>query len=306
MPTFRLLFRAVVLAAAIHLVPGATSPAHAQLPASIQPGDALLEIRTAAGTRIVGRIVAVTDDRLTIETGDGARIELPRATVVGISAARGRVVNGQYWAEDPNQTRLLLVSPTGRTLPRGQGYISAFYLFFPFIGYGITDDLTLAAGTPLIGGNLGNVFYVAPKYRVHQRPGLDVAVGSLNFFATEEVDEGSAGIGYLVGTTGDGDRSVSVGAGWGYALGGGVSEISSKPLILLAGEYRVGRSVKLLTENFFVPGSEGAMLSGGVRFIGERLSVDFGFFRLAGLWSNEDWDNWFPTINFVYNFGRRR
>jgi len=279
--------------------PGALT---AQTPAA-EAADTLVELRLVDGSRFVGRVVAETAERITFETTGGVRLEVERARIRSLSPLRGRMVDGDFWREDPNRTRLLLVSPTARTLPRGEGYLSAFWVVFPFVGYGVTDNFTVAAGTPLIPEVIGRVLYVAPKVRVVSQPAMDLAVGGLAFFATEAVEEGSVGIAYGVGTFGDADRSLTAGAGWGWALGGDDAWLSSDPLVMLGGELRVSPSIKLLTENFFVFGESGALLSGGVRFIGERLSVDFGLAGLAGFGDDLPW---LPVLNFVYNFGRRR
>ncbi len=284
----------------------APAPLAAQVTGQTQPSDTLQELVLVDGSILIGRVVEAAGERIVFETTSGLRVELTRDRVRSLRPARGRVVGGEFWPEDPNQTRLLVVSPTGRTLPKGQGYLSAFWVVFPFVGYGVTDDFTVAAGTPIVPEVIGRVFYLAPKVRVLEREKLDVALGVLAFFATEELDEGSVGLLYGVGTFGDSDRSLTAGAGWAYAWGGDDPQVSNDPLIVVGGENRVGRRTKLVTENFFVPGESGAFLTGGVRFFGERLSVDFGIGVLAGLGDDDDDTPWLPLLNFVYNFGGDR
>jgi hypothetical protein len=281
------------------------TPLAAQVPTQILPGDTLKELRLVDGSTLVGRVVAVEGDRITFETVTGVRLEVTRDQIRSLTTARGELVGGRFWQEDPNRTRLLVLSPTGRTLPKGEGYLSAFWIFFPFVGYGLTDNFTLSGGTPVLPEVIGRVIYLAPKLRVLGRDNLDVAVGALALFATEYLDEGSVGILYGVGTYGSPDRSLTAGAGWGYAWGGEDPWVSNDPIIMVGGEYRVGPRTKLLTENFFVPGESGALLTGGIRFFGERLSVDFGIGAVAGLGS-ESGTPWFPVLNFVWNFGGGR
>ena len=68
------------------------------------------------------------------------------------------------------------------------------------------------------------------------------------------------------------------------------------------GETRVGRYTKLISENLFVPGEDGVILSAGMRFFGRRLSADAGLAGFAG----EDGGCCFPLVNVVYNFGPGR
>jgi hypothetical protein len=282
------------------------APAQAliQVPPQVIPSDTLMELRLVDGSTLIGRIVAVEDDRITFETATGVRVEFARDQIRSLVPARGSLVDGHFWPEDPNRTRLLAVSPTGRSLPKGEGYLSAFWIFFPFVGYGMTDNFTLSAGTPVIPEVIGRVIYLAPKLRVLGRENMNVAVGVLALLGTEALDEGSVGIFYGVGTFGSPDHSLTAGAGWAYAWGGGDPWVSNEPLIMVGGEHRVGPRTKLLTENFFVPGESGALLTGGMRLFGERLSVDFGIGLTAGF--DSDGTPWFPLLNFVWNFGGGR
>jgi hypothetical protein len=68
---------------------------------------------------------------------------------------------------------------------------------------------------------------------------------------------------------------------------------------MAGGEHRLGRRVKLVTENYAVNG--GAIVSAGVRFLGDRLSADLGVFApLTG----EGTFVLAPIVNFVWTFGR--
>jgi hypothetical protein len=262
--------------------------------------DAIQRVVLMDGTSFFARVVVSADGRVVFETPGGDRIDVTLDRIRSLTPAPGTLVGDEFWSEDPNRTRLLVLAPTGRTLDQGEGYVSSFWVFLPFVSYGVTDRITISGGTPLIPDVIGRVVYLAPKVGVYQRPGLDLAVGTLAFFATEEVDEGSVGLLYGVGTFGGPDNSISAGAGWAFAVGGREAWIGDEPVILLGGEYRVRRNVKLITENYLVPGGEG-IFSGGVRLFGERLSVDFG---IAGV--TETGFNWLPVLNFVYNFGGKR
>lgn len=52
----------------------------------------------------------------------------------------------------------------------------------------------------------------------------------------------------------------------------------------------------------FVPGQNGVLVSGGLRFFGERLSADVG---IGALLSSQETQGPFPLVNFVYTFGKR-
>lgn len=270
---------------------------------TIQPGETVVEVRLADGSLFIGRIVAATDDRITVETVGGTRVDLARTQIREIRATQGQLVDGRFWPADPNRSRHFFTS-TARPLDRGTGYLASYMLFFPFVAYGVTDRFSIAGGTPVFPGIIGEVFYLAPKLTVLSRPGVDLAVGTLAFFATREVTDGSVGLLYGVGTFGTPDRAVSVGAGWAFLLSGEETSISNDPVIMLAGETRVGEHVKLMTENWLVPTSGASgILTGGVRLFGGRISGDLGL----GLGVDDsDVACCIPVVNFVYNFGGRR
>lgn len=293
----------LVAAAALPPTPVA---AQAGVPA-VTAADTIYEVRLRDGSVLYGRIIESNDARIVLLTAAGLRLELPRAQIESQRITSGVARNGTYWIEDPNKTRLFFTS-TARPLDRGEGYVSSFMLVLPFVAYGVTDRLTIAGGTPLLGEVIGHVWYVAPKYTVFQQPKASFAVGGLGFINAADSDEGSVGIVYGAGTWGSTDQAITAGAGWGYATAAGNSSgLSSDPVFMLGGETRVSRRVKLITENWLYFGGDGSggIFTGGVRFIGDRLSADLGIGGVAGSGTGDGFCC-FPLVNFVYNFGARR
>ncbi|HEU4882266.1 MAG TPA: hypothetical protein VFT45_08480 [Longimicrobium sp.] len=273
-------------------------PAAAQVDTVAVVADSLYTIRLSDGSVLYGRVTEQTADALTVETQSGATVRLRRDQVVSITRLAGRVVNGEVWGDDPHATRLFF-GPTARAIPKGEGYFGVYELFFPFVSYGVTDRFTISGGTPVFPEAIGKVFYLAPKYEVLRTPTASAAVGVLALFATEEVTGGSAGLLYGVGTFGTPDQALTVGATVPFIASGDDSEIGDQPVFMIGGEARMSRRTKFITENYFMPGESGALISGGVRFFGERLSADFGLGAGFG-----DGDNacCLPLVNFVYSF----
>lgn len=286
--------RSLVLATALLLVGAGQTHAQAD-PGAPQPtvSDTLLEIQLADGSVLFGRVESVEGDRITVVTEGGARVQLERSQIRSSRPARGRVRDGRVWLDDPTGTRLFF-APTGRSLAAGEGYFGVYELFFPFATYGVTDRITIAGGTPVVPGAFGEVAYIAPKVTLIRGERTNIGAGVFAGF----FDGATAGIVYGVGTWGDRDNAVTAGAGLGF--GGG--EFASKPLIMLGGETRAGRQSKLITENYFVPGESGALISGGIRFFGERLSADAG---IGGFIGSGETECCLPLVNFVYTFGRK-
>lgn len=269
--------------------------------APVADSTAVLEVRLTDGSVVYGSILSEDGTHVVLRTVSGARLELRPEQIRSRRSSTGTVVKGEFWPEDPNHTRLLFTS-TGRALGGGQGYVSAYFLFFPMVAYGVTDRFTIAGGTPIVPGGMGEVFYVAPKLTISQRERSAVSIGALAFGFPDNSDDGTLGIAYGVGTFGTRDHAVTAGAGWGFRWGGGASSVSNAPVLVLGGEARMSRRVKLLSENWiFTSGSGGfTVFSGAVRFIGDRLSADLGLIGAA----EDDVGCCLPMVNFVWNFGR--
>ena len=271
-------------------------------PETVAPSDTIVAVRLTDGSVFHGRIVQETEALVVIETAGGARVELPRARIESMVPARGQIVDGRFWPADPTRSRLLF-APSARPMLRGEGYVANYMLFFPFVAYGVSDRFSIAGGTPLFPEIIGEAFYLAPKYTLVSRPGMDLAVGSLALFMTRELDRGSVGIVYGVGTFGDADRALTAGAGWGFLLSGDDAFVSDEPVFVLGGEARVSARTKLLSEGWFVLGNGASgVLSGGVRFFGDRLSGDLGL----GLLIDDGIECCLPVLNFVFGFGGGR
>jgi hypothetical protein len=248
-------------------------------------------VKLTSGTTHYGQVTE-SPDSVTIALASGGTLTIPRSQVRSISSVRGQLHNGDFWARDLNETRLFF-APTARTLPSGDGYVSVYMFVLPFIGYGVTDAVTLAGGVlPFFGGDVPVVGYVAPKIQVLSRDRVQAAVGGLAFFSSD-ADE-SVGILYAVTSLGQSsDASVSLGAGFGYAG----SDMANTPVLLAGFERRVGRRIKLVSENWIFP-RDGVLLSFGPRFMGERMSGDLGLAVPAF----GDGTFVFPLVNFVWNW----
>ena len=257
-----------------------------------------LAVRTRDGSTFIGRFVVQDSAAVRLATQAG-EVNVPIATIVQVNVVgAGDVRGGQYWFPNPNATRLLF-APTGRMLPAGDGYVSDYQLFFPGVAYGVSDRVTIGGGVSLFP-TLGldeQVYYLTPKVGLVSREKVQLAAGAL-VAAVPGVGDGddasSFGILYGVGTYGSASGSVTGGVGVAYADGG----LADRPAIMLGGERRVARRVALVTENYAVPGLDGVLASGGVRFFGEQIAVYLALVAPIG----EDDLFAIPWVGFVFNF----
>ncbi len=264
----------------------------AQTPAAtiaVAPPDVTQEIRLRDGTSAIGRVDAVDGTRVTFRTLAGATLTIDAAEIASLATVEGRAAGTEFWKDDPNPTRLFF-GPTGRPIKRGDVYLGVYEIFIPFVQVGITDRLSIGGGTPLIfGGGSERPFWFTPKYTVIARPTTQVAVGAMHMM---NIDGDSLGVAYGAMTKGSRDTALTVGIGYAYEQ----FEDSGAPVVMIGGEHRVHRHVKLVTENYVF--REGGIASAGVRFMTGRLSADLGLATPLGV------DDFFvfPVVNFVWTF----
>ena len=255
------------------------------------PDSAHIQIVTLRdGSTIFGRILAVNGDTVTFQTQAG-NIPLSASAIREIKEIPAADLReGEYWFPNPNSTRLFF-APSGQMLKKGEGYFSDYELFFPGIAYGVTDNVTIGGGVSLFPAAVEDqVYYVTPKIGISVADKVHVAAGVL-FAGTKG---GTGGIYYGVGTFGDGNASVTLGGGYGFAGG----KIEAKPVGMIGGELRVSRRIGIVTENYLLPVSDNNFLySFGLRFMGEKLTTDLALVNVSG----SDVIG-IPYVDFVFRF----
>jgi hypothetical protein len=252
-----------------------------------QPSDTL-SVGMRDGSTFMGRVTSMRGDTAELVTSSGTvRFSVFDVTRSNIVRAAD-MVNGEYWFPNPNTTRLLF-APTGRMIKQGEGYFSDYMLFFPGIAVGVTDRITMGGGLSIFpGASLDEqLFYLTPKVGIIAREKLHVAVGVLAVKAgLGENDEGFSddesdtfGIPYVVSTFGGDKSSFTAGIGYGYANG----KLAKNPALMFGGDVRLSRRFGLVSENYVFPDAfDGAIISVGARFFGEKMAGDFGLVKPVG------------------------
>jgi hypothetical protein len=291
---------AVVAAAALAFVLAATTQCRCGDPEGIPrrgltptPPDSVEVLRTDDGSTLIGRITAVGSGQIEFDT-DLGRMSIRTDRIAEIKRVpRTSIKNGKYWFPDPNPTRLYLF-PTGRMLPRGSGYFADYYVFFTAAGYAITDWFTVIGGVSLFPGvsPTKQLYYLAPKVRIASVGDFQAAVAAMVVNIPDFGDDDDTplvGLIVPVVTYGGSDWGVTLGAGYGFAD----DELADKPVVLLGLDRRLTRRTAFVSENWVLPGADNPVVSYGVRFFGESLSVDLGFFNVVS------GDAIFPGLPFV-------
>lgn len=235
-------------------------------------------VHLADGSTLVGRFVSVAADPLRFETQGGV-VSIMRSSIREVRETPRRALrNGQVWSEDPNPSRLFF-GPTARSLPRGEADFSDTYLFFLNSSVGLPGNAQIGAGLSVFPFDnfKDNLFFVNGKIGIAAGSNVRLAVGGLIGWAGgfgDDIGGESAGALYAVGTFGSRDHALTLGLG--APIGSG---IDSEPVFLAGGETRVGRRVKLVTENYFAGNHGGiaGIFGYGIRIFGEKLAVDLAF-----------------------------
>ena len=288
--------QAACLAIVLASRPSVVAAAQAAAPPIVAtPAGVTDELVLRDGTRAYGRVERIDDGLVTFTTTAGAVIQVQTAEIVSVHPANGRVVAGEFRRADPNPTRLFF-APTARSLKQGTGYVGVYEILLPFVQVGITDRISFGAGTPLIfGSGSAHPFWITPKVQVYSGASAQVSLGVMHFL---NVGDGSLGIAYVVATRGSTDSAVT--GGVGYAYDRTYNSKNGAAVVMIGGEHRVTRGMKILTENYIFNG--GGIVTGGVRWMGERFSADLamvvptdGRTTIA-----------FPLVNVVYSFSPHR
>jgi len=265
--------------------------------------DSLVSISLTDGTTIGGSIVFEDEEYIIIKTLKGLEVKTPKSLISSIKPFRGKLINGKFYRPDPNYSRLLYAT-TGRPLRRGEGHFSDYYIFFPSVSYGLTNQISVMAGFSIIPGLdfSQQVKYVAPKIGIQSSDEFALSVGAIYF----TVDDLAYGIAFVVGTFGEHDKSITTGIGLGYSKEEGRElEFTEHPIIMLGGNIRLTEGVALLSENWLITGRDFNIneqpLSLALRLFGDHLAADLGFI-IIGDQIKEGFP--IPWLSFTYNFGK--
>ncbi len=251
-------------------------------------------IRTIDGSTFIGRITEIKEYVVMFESDIGeieiAILKIQEITEVPVTYIK----EGAYWFPNPNDTRLFF-APTARSLEAGSGYFADYLLFFPMVAFGVTDNITIAGGMSLIPGLAipEQFFYFTPKVGFSTN-NTSLAAGILMAGLPGE-DAPLVGILYGVATIGSADNNATAGFGYGFVDW----DFADRPFLMLGGQYRTSRRVSFVSENWILPGLDEPIISGGLRFFGEELSVDLALAMPVG--AGGDWPV-IPYIDFVVRF----
>lgn len=250
------------------------------------------------GSEFIGSVISTTTDVLIFSTKDIPKVELPFTSIKSIERLSRNALqsDGTYWFPNPNPTRYLFTN-SAFNLEKGSGYYQNTYILLNSFNYGVTDFFSVGGGFELVSTfsrDVTPIYFFTPKIAFPIADKWRVGGGVL--FA--QADAFSIGTSYGIITYGTTDRNVTAGLGWGFFEG----EFAPQPVINFSGMTRVKRKLSLVTENWLFPDGDGyyGLFSYGVRFFGENLATDLGFFNNPDVFST--FPVGIPYVGFMVTF----
>lgn len=116
---------------------------------------------------------------------------------------------------------------------------------------------------------------------------------------------GEGGIGSLYSSLSLGDPAGGITLGVAFPFTSTDNDLNS-PAFLFGAETQVSNSAKLITENWWVTGVDGGLLllSGGIRFFGERLAADIALVTSPEFLDADGGFPFLPWVDFAVSFGK--
>lgn len=180
-------------------------------------------------------------------------------------------ISGKFGFENPHDTRYFF-GPTAIPIGKKEGYYQNVLVAFNFVNVGITKNISIGGGFEFISTVLGSpIGLITPKIGFQVAEKLYLGAG---IFAGGMLGETGAGMGYGVITYGQPEANISFGTG--YAI---LPNEESLPVFMFSAFKRTGRTVGLMTENYFFNiEQEGLIYLGmhGLRLMSNKNSFDIG------------------------------
>lgn len=179
---------------------------------------------------------------------------------------------GKFEFANPHDTRYFF-GPSGIPIKEGKGYYQNVLVTTNFVNFSLAKNISIGGGFEFISTSIGiPIWFLTPKVGFEIDENLYAAGG---FIMAGISNYGTATLGYGVFTFGDAESNLSIGAGYGLIDGG----FSDRPAFMLSGTHRVGNSISLLTENYFITdrfGNSGLFGIHGIRILSKKNSFDIG------------------------------
>jgi hypothetical protein len=269
----------------------------------------LLRIETNDGNSYIGTIVSQDADAVQFKTELLGIINIQKAVITTMEPIKQSEMRGQtYWYENAYATTRYFFNTNGYSRQKGEGYYQNTWVAINGVNVGLTNNLSIGVGMVptflfALGESVETPVWLTPKLTIPiKKDKVNLGIGALHAFLVGGGDNnnGSAGILYGTATFGPKNHNISMGLGWGYASGNGMSD---RPTISISYLKRKSPKWAFVTENYYIAVDDDAVviLSAGARYIGRKLSIDFGGFTTI-MTDNQDVIPILPWLSLAVPF----
>ena len=229
------------------------------------------------GTTIIGIYERSESGNIYIKDLNGEEVYIPKVMIAQThEATDDNIKSGEYWFPNLHDTRYFF-SPSAFGLEEGEGYFSHSYWFLWQFQYGLSDELSIGAGTTPIGLPSS----VNAKFSFNIRNDINAAMGWFwvgDLFGWTGGDMGSLlNMPYTVITKGSKENNLTLGIGYNIATpfkggyGGDESSILERERLVLnsGATIRASRRFSFVFEAWILNDGEGKfqMMGGpGIRY----------------------------------------
>lgn len=255
----------------------------------------IVKITFTDSTFSIGTILNKSDTSILFKSLSDLIFTVRTGRIKEINYAYNDSVINKHSRNNPGKSRLFF-SPTARTLEAGKGYFSVHEVFFPFISIAAADIIELDGGISVYPEGDKNYYFLGSKFQFYSSKNISAAAGLayLGIFKKSDV----ALLGYGIVTLSNEEMGVTLGYG-SNLLHQRKNDLSG--LFIVGGDILISDFVKLISENYLLLEGDRTTVvySSGVRFFGENLAADIGFF--GAIDSSKGWP-FLPWISFSINF----
>ncbi len=273
----------------------------------------LILIETNDNNYVFGTITDKNSQQIVIQTEKLGEVIIANYLVKQIRIIRKEEIhNGEYWYPNIHASQMM-IGATAIPLKKGVGRYDMFDFLMHQFRYGITDNVSLVAGSlvPFSG-------FIAARYGRKVRPNFYLGGGvSLNVSFYRQLNDLDVGFLNGVMTYGSESSNITAGLGWtffrsvlnGRATSGLAFTSSNLPITTLGAQLRITKRTYFVTENYFYTqlansGTSGrtkqSILSGALRFASRKKSITVGLWLYLAQVDNIV----FPHIGYAHYFGK--
>lgn len=262
------------------------------------------KIELKDGSTFVGKIIFTDDEKLLLNTELLSNVEIKLSAIKKLNAIKITVSDtGQYWFSSPNSSRYLMGN-SAFTLKKGEIDYQNIYLSVNSFNYGVSDNFTVGGGFELIStfsslsdGDFKPIFFINSKLGFKSNESLRFSASAL--YVRVPSNDGASGYFIPNGTLTVGNENSNVSGTLGAIFDGNSS--GPKGLFSFSAIRRVSKRVAFISENWALFGENSYIfVSYGLRFLGEKVSVDLAFFNSKDI--VQELPIGIPYLDFVVKF----